>query len=427
MPEATPKPPASNPTFVSADYLGPTYLNRKFRPGVDKVYYAMAVYGDEEKRAVAQALDDGWLGIGKRSAQFAGEVATLFGKRHGVLTNSGSSANLLAFKALDLPAGSEVITAACTFATTISEIIHNDLTPVFADSFLGTYNLDYGRLEAMVSPKTKAVILPHTIGNLNDMPLLQRFCALNNLKLIDDSCDTMGGTVNGQPTGTYSDVTTCSFYASHIITAGGGGGILAVNDLELMRRAYAFRDWGRFGDDDEDIRSRFDYPIDGIPYDKKFIYSVIGYNLKPVEMQAAFGLEQLKKLPGFIARRQEVYRRLREFFTRYEDTFILPETLPNASVVWLAFPLTLRDSVKFKRLDLLTHLEEHHIQTRMLFAGNILRHPGFTHIRHRVVGPLTNADKIMRDTFMIGCHQGMDDDQLAYVFEVFEAFLKGKR
>lgn len=410
--------------FVSTAYLGPTFLNKKFKPGVDKVYYSMAVYGDEEKKAVAEALDRGWLGMGNYSAQFAKEIAGIFGKKHGVLVNSGSSGTLLALKILDLPSGSEVITAACTFATTLAAILHNNLIPVVADSELGTYNLDLKNLPKMLSKKTKAIILPHTLGNLNDMKVLQSFCRKHKLYLVEDSCDTIGGKIYGKPTGSFADISVCSFYASHNITAAGGGGILCMDDDKLLAKALAYRDWGRFGDDEEDINERFNINIDGIPYDRKFIYSMVGYNLKSTEIQSAFGLAQLKKLKNFNKIRRRSFDRLRNFLSKYEDFFILPTESPEAEVYWLAFPITLRDGVKFSRLDILRHLESNKIQTRLLFAGNILRQPAFRNVPHRVVGKLTNADKIMKDTFVIGSHHGLTDEMVDYICRCFDNFLK---
>ncbi len=409
--------------FVSTAYLGPTFLNKKFRPGIDKVYYTIAVYGDEEKKAVAKALDEGWLGLGKYSAEFSTKVANIFGKKAGVFVNSGSSGTLLALKILDLPPGSEVITAACTFATTLASILHNGLVPVMADSELGTYNWDLKNLPKMLSKKTRAIILPHTLGSLNDMKALRVFCKKNKLYLIEDSCDTIGGKFAGKPTGSFADISVCSFYASHNITAGGGGGILCMDDDKLIAKALAYRDWGRFGDDNEDIDERFNLNIDGIPYDRKFLYSLVGYNLKPTEIQAAFGLAQLKKLDAFNVIRKNNFNRLRDSLKKYEQFFILPRELPNTEAYWLAFPITIKDGAPFSRLELLRYLEFKKIQTRLLFAGNILRQPAFRNIPHRVVGKLTNADKIMKDTFVVGSHHGLTYEMVDYISKAFDDFL----
>lgn len=417
------KQKSSNPFFVSSTYLGPTFLNKKFKPGIDKVYYTIAVYGDEEKKAVAEALDKGWLGLGNYSAEFAKKVATIFGKKFGVFVNSGSSGTFLALRILDLPAGSEVITPACTFATTLAAILHNNLVPVVADSTLGNYNIDLEKLPKMISQKTKAIIVPHALGSLNDMRKLRSFCKKHKLYFVEDSCDTIGGAFKGKPTGSFADISVCSFYASHNITAAGGGGILCMDDEKLLAKALAYRDWGRFGDDNEDIEERFKMHIDGIPYDRKFIYSMIGFNFKPTEIQAAFGLAQLKKLDAFNRIRRKNFDRLRRGLEQYERFFILPQDLPGAQAYWLAFPITIKDDAPFSRLDLLRHLESKKIQTRLLFAGNILRQPGFKNVPCRVVGKLTNADKIMRDTFVVGAHHGLTNEMIDYMCSVFDEFM----
>ncbi|OGN03524.1 MAG: hypothetical protein A3G02_01210 [Candidatus Yanofskybacteria bacterium RIFCSPLOWO2_12_FULL_44_13b] len=387
------------------------------------MYYTIAVYGDEEKKAVVEALDKGWLGLGNYSAEFAKKVSAIFGKKHGVLVNSGSSGTFLSLKILNLPPGSEVITTACTFATTLAAILNNNLVPVLADSELGTYNLDLKNLPKMISRKTRAVILPHTLGSLNDMETLQKLCRKHKLYFIEDSCDTIGGRFAGKPTGSFADITVSSFYASHNITAAGGGGILCMDDEKLLARALAYRDWGRFGDDNESVEERFNINIDGIPYDRKFVYSMVGYNLKPIEVQAAFGLVQLKKLQEFNKIRRRNFDRLGNYLKKYEKFFLLPTDLPKAEAYWLAFPITIRDNVPFTRLDILKHLEANKIQTRLLFAGNILRQPAFRKIPKRVVGKLANADKIMKNTFVIGAHHGMTDEMVDYVCGVFDDFL----
>lgn len=396
-----------------------------FIPGKHKVYYAQAVYGDEEIEAVVECLKRGWLGMGKYVAEFERAVAEIFGHKHGVVVNSGSSANILALKILDFPPGSEVITPACTFATTFSTILINGLVPVVGDSELGTYNLDLHNLERMLSPKTRAIIVPHTLGNLNDMEVLARFCKDHNLRLVEDSCDTIGGSFNGKPTGSYSNVTTSSFYASHHVTAGGGGGIVCCSDPILMQHAYAFREWGRAAlNDSERLEDRFTEELTGVHYDKKFTYTHMGYNFKPVEMMFAFGLVQLKKLDETIRLRRQVFDELVNFFRGYEDWFVLPKEHPKAEVTWLAFPLTIKDGAPFQRFELIKFLEGHNIQTRLLFAGNILRHPAYKNVPHRVVGSLSNADKIMEDSFAIGAHQAMTPEVVAYVKDVFRKFFK---
>ncbi len=406
-------------------YYGVPNKSPKFVPGKDKIYYAQAVYDEEDIQAVVQCLREGWLGMGKYVAEFEDKVAKIFGKRYGTVVNSGSSANYLALKILNLPPGSEVITPACTFTTTFSTILLNGLIPVVADSNLGDYNLDLSKLDAMLSPKTKAVLVPHTLGNLNDMVTLSKFCKNHGLFLIEDSCDTIGGSFAGNPTGTLSDVTTSSFYASHHITAGGGGGIICVHDSKFARDAYADREWGRAAQNDsEALDDRFTDEHTGVPYDKKFTYTHMGFNLKPVEMMFAFGLVQLRRLHEVVRIRRRNFDALRDFFKTHEKFFILPQEHPDAAVTWLAFPLTIRDGAPFDRFELIKHLEEHNIQTRLLFAGNILRHPAYKNAPHRVVGELTNADKIMKDSLVIGAHHGMTPEMVDYVTATFEEFLQ---
>lgn len=396
-----------------------------FVPGKDKIYYTQAAYGEEEIEAVAKCLRQGWLGMGKCVAEFEGKIAAIFGKKYGVAMNSGSSANLVALKILNLPEGSEVITPACTFPTTLSTILINGLVPVLGDSELGTYNLDLSNLEKMLSKKTRAVIVPHALGSLNDMERLQKFCREHNLYFIEDSCDTLGGKFDGNPTGFYSDITTSSFYASHHITAGGGGGIVCVNDQNLARQAYAYREWGRAAlNDSEDLDDRFTDEHTGVLYDKKFTYTHLGYNFKAVEMMFAFGLTQLKRLAEHNKIRRQNFESLLKFFREHEDFFILPREHPKAEVSWLSFPLTIRDGAPFERFELLRFLEDHQIQTRLLFAGNILRHPAYKNMPHRVVGSLANADKVMRDSFVIGAHHAMTPPMVEYVKETFREFLK---
>lgn len=417
------KPGSERLVFVSTAYLGPTVTNKKFIPGTDKVYYALAVYGAEEKNAVQEVLEKGWLGLGNYTAQFSSQVAKVVGKKYGVFLNSGSAGTLIALKILDLPEGSEVITTACNFATTIAAVLHNRLVPVVADAMIGNYNLDLNALEKMLSKKTKAIILPHVLGSVNDMLRLKSFAKKHKLYLVEDSCDTLGGMYAGKPTGAYSDITVCSFYASHHITAGGSGGMICVNDPKLLAKAIAYRDWGRYGDDEEDVDKRFSLHIDDIPYDRKFVYSVIGFNLKPTEMQAAFGIEQLKKLSMFNKRRERNVFLLKKHLERYNEFFILPQDLPKAKTLWLAFPITLKDGVPFKRFDLIRFLEKRQIQVRLLFSGNVFRQPAFTNAPRRVIGKLTNTDKIMRDSFVIGCHQGLTDEMIRYVTDTFDEFL----
>lgn len=406
--------------------------SRQFVPGRDWIWYAPHTqdqYGELEIRAVTSALKRYWLTTGQITKTFEQRVARLFGKKHGLFVNSGSSANLLALGALNLPQGSEVITPACTFATTVTPLLHYKLAPVFTDVRLGSYTLDVDQLEGALSKKTRAIMVPHLIGNFADLPAIRQFAKKRDLVVIEDSCDTIGGLIKGKPSGAWSDIATTSFYASHIITSGGAGGMLMTNDHALLHRARLMRDWGRgISRHDERIRSRLaSFTIDNKPYDSAFIFVTQGFNFRPTEMQAAFGLSQLARLPRAIAARDRNFKTLSAFFRQYEKYFILPEALPRTKTNWLAFPLTIRKEAPFARNRLMTYLEDHKIQTRPLFAGNILKHPAFHAIPHRQVGTLENANTILTQSFLIGVHQGITNEMLNYIFEVFDKFLKRKK
>ncbi len=392
-----------------------------------KIYYAWAEPGEEEKAAVMQALDDKRLGPGKYCREFEDKVSTVFEKRYGISVNSGSSANMIALSMFGFPKGSEVITPATTFATTVAPIIQQGLIPVFVDVHLGSNLIKFSEIEAAISDKTVAIMVPELIGNLVDMQELRRIADAHNLYIIDDSCDTIGGKIHGHSTGYWSDVTTTSFFASHIITAGGMGGMVSVNKIWQKERGHVFRDWGRVGDDSEAFEKRFNFALDGIPYDVKFAYAELGYNMKMNEMAAAYGLAQLKKLEGFAKKRRDNFDSLYKFFSDYEEFFILPKEHPKAEVNWLAFPLTLRDNSVFKRYDILKYLEENEIQTRVLFSGNALRHPAMRNVAHRRASKFENGDKIMEDGFLVGCHAYVEKEDLARMKEVFATFLKNYR
>lgn len=401
-----------------------TYVKSKFNPGRDKVWYAYAVFGEEEQQAVIDCLKRGRLGPGPLTTEFEQKVAALFAKDYSVMTNSGSSANLIAAELLNLREGDEVITTACSFPTTVAPILQKGATAVVADSIIGTYNLDLDYLEEMTTPRTRAVMVAHLFGHPNDMVRLREHCDKYRLWLIEDSCDALGTEIHGRPTGYWSDISTTSFYASHVITAAGGGGMICLRNRDWERRARMFRDWGRAGDEDEDIDKRFEFEVGGIPYDSKFSYGEIGYNLKSVELCAAFGLAQLRKLDKFNASRRGNFKILTEFFQAYEDHLILPYDPPEAEVSWLSYPLTIREGAPFERIDLLKFLENNNIQTRLLMAGNMFKHPAYEGVKMRVVGNLDNVNKIMRDSFVIGLHQALTEEMIDYTLGKFEEFLK---
>lgn len=391
----------------------------------NKVTYAKAVYGKEEKRAVMKSLNNGWLASGPLVAEFERKIAAGFGKKYGIAVNSGSSANLLAIKALNLPKGGEVITPACTFATTVSEIINNNLVPVFVDSVIGRYTINEDLIEGAITDKTVAILVPQLIGGICDMKRIRKIARKHGLKVIDDSCDTLFPTLHGKSVASYADVTTTSFYGSHIITACGMGGMIVTDSKEIRDRAICSRDWGRVGNDAEEFNKRFDFKIDNIPYDAKFLYSEFGYNLKMNESSAAFGLEQLKKLPKFLKIRRENIDRLNKIFGPY-SSFMEPRLLKGATTNWLAYPLTILPTAGFTRYDFLKHLDANGIQVRVLFSGNITRHPLYQKNTDmwRSVGSLENADYIMAQSFLIGCHHGMGKKEIDHIAKVVQDFFE---
>ena len=377
-----------------------------------KVWYApykFESYGEEEIKAVEQSLRSGWLGgQGPKSIKFEKEIAKRFGKKYGVFVNSGSSACLLAIASLDLPKGSKIITPACTFSTTVAPIIQLGFVPVFVDVDLTSYCATAEEIMKVIDKDVKAIMLPNLIGNKPDWESLKFELVNHNrsdIKLIEDSADTITSTE-------VTDVSTTSFYASHVITAGGVGGMVMFNDKKYVTKCLQYRDWGRLGNDSEIIDDRFNHKVDGIPYDHKFLYSVLGYHMKGCEMSAAFGLVQLKRFEKFSKIR-------RANFERYlENLKDVPEIiLPDDSIKpnWLAVPLQTK-----RRLELLTYLEEQNIQTRVTFAGNVTRHP----VYREYLQEFKNSDLIMANGFLLGAHHGMTIDDVDYVCDKIKEFFK---
>ena len=380
-----------------------------------KVWYApnrFESYGEEEIKAVEQCLRDGWLaGFGPKSIEFEEKVAKYFGKKYGLFVNSGSSACLLALAALNLPKGCKVITPACTFSTTLAPIIQLGYKPLFCDVNLTSYIPDIKDIIDLINDEVKAIMVPNLIGNKPDWKLLKEELirlGREDIYVIEDSADTMTYTEE-------TDVATTSFYASHVITAGGQGGMVMFNDEKHLLRAKSFRDWGRMGDDSEIIDDRFNHKVDGIPYDHKFLYSVLGYNMKCSEMNAAFGLVQLEKFQKFEKIRRANFERYLKNL-RDVDEIILPNDSikPN----WLAVPLQCDC-----RLDLLTYLENCNIQTRVTFAGNVTRHP----IYREYLQEFTNSDIIMKNGFLLGAHHGMTIEDVDYVCDRIKEYFDLRR
>jgi len=375
-----------------------------------KVWYApnkFESYGEEEIKAVEACLRDGWLaGFGPRSVEFEEKIAKRFGKKYGVFVNSGSSACLLAIAALDLPKGCKIITPACTFSTTLAPIIQLGFKPVFVDVGLTTYVPSVEDIIAAIDSEVKAIMVPNLIGNKPDWKKLRHELYLmgrEDIIVIEDSADTITYTEE-------TDVATTSFYASHVITAGGIGGMVMFNDKKHVDRALQYRDWGRMGDNSEIMDDRFNHKVDGIPYDHKFLYGVLGYNMKCCEMSAAFGLVQLERFERFEKIRRDNFKR---YLENLKDTKEI--TLPDDSIEpnWLAIPLQTE-----KRLELLTFLEENNIQTRVTFAGNVTRHP----IYREYLQPFDNSDAIMKNGFLLGAHHGMTIEDVDYVCDKIKEF-----
>ncbi|MCK6398877.1 lipopolysaccharide biosynthesis protein RfbH [Thauera aminoaromatica] len=407
-----------------------------WRAGVDPVPPSGKVVGDAEKDAMIDAALDAWLTTGRFNDAFERRLADFVGTRFALTVNSGSSANLVAFSTLTSPKlgdrairpGDEVITVAAGFPTTVNPILQNGAVPVFVDVSLPTYNIDVTMLEAALSPRTKAIMIAHTLGNPFDLDAVCAFAERHGLWLIEDCCDALGSTWKGRKVGTFGHLATLSFYPAHHITMGEGGAVLT-NDPQLRQIAESFRDWGRDcwckPGCDNTCGKRFGWKLGSLPsgYDHKYTYSHIGYNLKITDMQAACGLAQLDRLEGFIEARKRNFAHLSAALADVEDFLILPEASPGSDPSWFGFPVTLREEAGINRVDLLEYLDQHKIGTRLLFAGNLVRQPSMSGRDVRVVGDLPVADRIMRDTFWIGVWPGLTETQLDYAASHIRTFL----
>lgn len=410
---------------------------RRFDPAHPSVPVSGRVYGAEEMQALADSTLDFWLTTGRFNDAFEKRLAGILGAKHVLTVNSGSSANLVALSALTSPLlkdkalkpGDEIITCATGFPTTVAPAIQYGLVPVFLDVDLPTFNMDMTRLEEAIGPKTRAIMLAHTLGNPFDLDAVMAIAKKHDLWVIEDCCDALGATWNGKPVGTFGDIGTLSFYPAHHITMGEGGAVFT--DRPLLRRAMeSMRDWGRDcycpPGKDNTCKRRYEWQLGELPrgYDHKYVYSHAGYNLKITDMQAAVGLAQLDRLDGFIAARKRNFALLTEGLRALDDVFILPEATPGADPSWFGFPMALRDGVKFSREDLLIHLNERNIGTRLVFAGNLIRQPFMLGRTYRTVGDLSRSDKVMRDAFWLGVYPGIDDGAVAYVVDAIKAFVR---
>lgn len=421
--------------------------DKPYNPG-DRIPYGGRVFDENDIINLVDSALEFWLTTGKYSEQFEKDFAEFLGVKTCSLTNSGSSANLLAFMALTSPKlgdrrikrGDEVITVAAGFPTTVAPIIQYGAVPVFVDVEIPTYNIDCSRLEEALSDKTKAVMVAHTLGNPFDLETVKNFCDKNNLWLIEDNCDALGSKYfynnEWRYTGTIGDIGTSSFYPPHHMTMGEGGAVYTNNTM-LKRLIESFRDWGRdcwcASGKDDTCKNRFSQQFGELPYgyDHKYVYSHFGYNLKVTDMQAAIGCSQLKKLPQFIEIRKRNWNLLKDGLKDLQDVFVLPEPTKNSAPSWFGFILTVKENAGFTRDEIVSYLESKNIQTRMLFAGNILKHPCFDEMRasgegFRVAGNLSNTDKIMNNTFWVGVYPGITEDMCGYMVEQIKSFVNSK-
>lgn len=409
---------------------------RRFEPGVSLVPVSGKVLGARELQLMVEASLDGWLTTGRFNDQFEERLAAYLGVKHLITVNSGSSANLVAFTTLTSPRlgdraikpGDEVIGVAAGFPTTVNPIIQCGAVPVFVDVELGTYNIDVELLEAAISPRTKAIMLAHTLGNPFNLDVITKLCAKHGLWLVEDSCDALGSTYDGKRVGTFGDIGTLSFYPAHHITMGEGGAVFTRHD-ELKLIAESIRDWGRDcyckPGVDNTCGKRFCWKLGNLPlgYDHKYTYSHLGYNLKISDMQAACGVAQLDRIDDFVQARRDNFSWLKTRLASCEGQLLLPVATPRSDPSWFGFPITIRAEAGVERVDLLNYLDQHKIGTRLLFAGNLIRQPYMIGRNYRVSGTLENTDTVMLKTFWLGTYPGLTDEMLEYVATTLETFL----
>ena len=423
---------------LTKQYAEKLLAPKSFAPGEDPVPVSGKVLTSEDFTALVDSSLDGWLTAGRFTVDFERQLAQFVGARSALFVNSGSSANLVALSGLTskklgeraLRPGDEVLTVAMGFPTTVNPIIQNGLRPVVVDVNLDTLDANAERLEEAISPKTKAIMMAHTLGNPFDLDTVQRLCKENNLWLIEDSCDALGSTYRGQRTGSFGDTATLSFYPAHHITTGEGGAVFVKSPL-VKKQVESFRDWGRDcyceTGKDNTCAKRFDWKLGDLPegYDHKYTYSHIGYNLKATDMQAALGLTQLAKVELFIQKRKENYEYLKKHLSLVEGLSIAQAT-PNSEPSWFGFPITLDPIHPVNREDLLRFLDSRKIGTRLLFAGNITKQPAYKDVDFRVVGDLTNTDVVMTRSFWVGVYPGLTTQMMDYVIESIRDFMAGK-
>jgi CDP-6-deoxy-D-xylo-4-hexulose-3-dehydrase len=418
------------------EYYQQAFKAQAFVPGQTPVHYAGRVFNEAELLNAVDAILDFWLTAGRFAKEFETKLAEYLQLEYAMLVNSGSSANLLALTALTshllgdrrLRPADEVITVAAGFPTTVNPIIQNGMIPVFVDIEVGTYNIRPEDVKAAIGPKTRAIFLAHTLGNPYDLDAISEIAQEYELFLVEDCCDALGSTYKGRQVGTFGQVSTFSFYPAHHITLGEGGAV-ATDDDKIARAVKSLRDWGRdcYCHPGENNRcgKRFSGQYGNLPYgyDHKYVYSHIGYNLKATDMQAAIGVEQLKKLPDFCARRRKNFSLWQEGLSQWTDLFILPQATDGADPAWFAYPIAVRGNAGFSRTELTNFLDENRIETRNLFGGNLLRQPAYQDIIYRVSGSLENSDTIMNNTFFLGTYPGLSNEMIDYSLSTIAAFL----
>lgn len=418
------------------EYYQAKFANKEFIPGKTKVNYAGRVFDEKELINAVDASLDFWLTEGRFSETFSEKIANFLNVDHVLLTNSGSSANLLAFSALTseklgdkrLKPGDEVISVAAGFPATVTPIIQYGLIPVFVDVHIPTYNIDVEMLYKAITPKTRCIFLAHTLGNPFDLDKIVELAEKHHLWVIEDNCDAFGSKYNGKYTGTFGHLSTISFYPAHHITTGEGGAIIT-NDDQLAQLVRAFRDWGRdcycAGGENNTCGKRFSQVFGNLPlgYDHKYVYSEVGYNLKMTDWQAAIGSAQIDKLPAFCEQRKINFQKHKKILGKYPQYFILPEATPKSDPSWFSFIVTLKDNLPFTRDELTRYLNHKLIETRNLFAGNIVKQPAFMNQSFRIAGTLENTDRIMNQTFFLGTYPGLTDEMFVYIESIFDEFL----
>ena len=393
-----------------------------------KIYYGKAVYDQKEINAVLNVLKNHSLSLidGPHVKKLENIVAKLFGKKYGLMVNSGSSANLLALSSFKFKKGSEIITPSLTFSTTVAPIYQLGLIPHFIGVIENKFLADPDQIEKCINNKTVAIMIPNLLGNIADWFKIYKIAKKYKLKVIEDSADTIGYTVNKKIHGNFSDITTNSFYASHIINGAGSGGIACFNDYKLYQNAKLLRGWGRSSatiNESEKIQDRFNVKVSGIQYDNKYIFSELGYNFLPSEISAAFAIEQVKKLKDNISKRENNFNFLKDFFSNYSQYFKLPEMYQNVKTPWLAFPLVIKPNKKFNRRDMQIFYEKNNIQTRTIFTGNILKQPIMKNLYYKShKNTATVANDVMKNGILLGCHQGLTLKELKYICSIFKKF-----